>query len=219
MDQAKVATTAQKIRAVALGFIGAMFFSMGISYFSPQLIYRMPRILVPIYELTGGTGLAVSLVILGLGLIWWGLSAWKKAGGKTFAYCILAAIALAVGIVLFNVDLGSQKNSEEAMEEYVEQAQQAQQEQIDEIRNTERPEFTNDKANAYFDEFEALLARFKTSTEEGNGDDVEACEKEFEELAMTSPDALQELSNEKKYEFSLYNARLMMEWDELRNNE
>ena len=191
---------------------------MGISYFSPQLIYRMPRILVPIYELTGGTGLAVALLILGGGLIWWGLSAWKKHEGKTSVYCILAAISLAVGIVLFNVELGSQKSSEEAMEEYVERAQEAQQVHIEEIRNTERPNLGNDKANEYFDKFEVLLARSKECVEEGDSSAIETCEKEFEELALTSPDALQELSNEQKYEFARYNARLMIEWDDLRNN-
>ena len=175
----------------------------------------MPRILVPVFDLLGGVGLAVALLILGGGLIWWGLSAWKKAGGKTSLYCILAVISLAVGIVLFNVDLKPQRNSSEIMED-IEEAQQA---QIDEIRNTERPKFNNDKTNAYFDQFEALLARFKKSVEEGNSDSVEACEKEFEELLMTSADAVQELDNDKKYEFSVYNAKLMMEWGELSVSE
>jgi len=85
MEKTKIVMIAKRVEGLTIGFIGVCFFGMGTSYFQEQLIYRMPRILVPIYDLPGSTALAVSMLVLGIALLVWGFSYWKSAAGKTSA--------------------------------------------------------------------------------------------------------------------------------------
>ena len=50
MDKIKIATIAKKAEGLAIGFIGVCFFSMGTTYFQERFVYRMPRILAPVYD-------------------------------------------------------------------------------------------------------------------------------------------------------------------------
>lgn len=59
MDQQKVVTVAHRVRALAIAFVGCGFLSYGTSYFNERLVYEVPRILVPVYDLLGKVGLAV----------------------------------------------------------------------------------------------------------------------------------------------------------------
>jgi hypothetical protein len=210
MDKEKGAVVAHKVRAVATGFIGVIFFGMGTSYFSERLIYRMPRILGPVFDLLGNVGLAVAMLILGGGLIWWGFSRWRAVEGKPSLYWILAALGIAVSVILFNVNF---KSSSEMMQEQEQQVQ----EQIEEIRNTERPGFNNAGVDAYFDKFEELGGRFKENVAKGDQEAIAANEREFEELKATVADILQNLDDDAKYDFSIYDAKLMIEWADIRD--
>jgi hypothetical protein len=213
MDKEKVAVVAHKVRAAAIGFIGVIFFGMGTSYFSERLIYRMPRILGPVFDLLGNVGLAVAMLILGGGLIWWGFSRWKAVEGKPSLYWALAALGIAVSVILFNVDLKPRKSSLEMMEEM----EREHTEQIEEIRNTERPELNNAEADDYFDKFEELSGRFKENMAKGDQEAIATNEREFEEMKATVADILQNLDDDAKYDFSLYDAKLMIEWADIRD--
>jgi hypothetical protein len=214
MDKERVAVVAHKVRAVAIGFIGVIFFGMGTSYFSERLIYRMPRILGPVFDLLGNVGLAVAMLLLGGGLIWWGFSRWRAVEGKPSLYWILAAVGIVVSVVLFNVDLKPRKSSSEMMEEM----EREHTEQIEEIRNTERPRIDNAEADAYFDKFEELGGRFKENVAKGDQEAIAANEREFEELKATAADILQNLDDDAKYDFSLYDAKLVIEWADIRDS-
>jgi len=62
--------TIEKIKSFAIALVGAGIFSMGSTYFSEQAEYRIPRILLPIYEFFGNIGLAIGMMILGTGLMY-----------------------------------------------------------------------------------------------------------------------------------------------------
>jgi hypothetical protein len=214
MDKEKVAVVAHKVRAAAIGFIGVIFFGMGTSYFSERLIYRMPRILGPVFDLLGNVGLAVAMLILGGGLIWWGFSRWRAVEGKPSLYWVLAAVGLIASVVLFNVDLKPRKSSSEMMEEI----EREHTEQIEEIRNTKRPRIDDVWVNEYFDKFEELNGQFKENVAKGDQEAIASNEREFEELKATAADIRQNLDDDAKYDFSLYDAKLVIEWADIRDN-
>jgi len=112
MDKQKIVAIAQKVEALAIGFIGVFFFSLGTSYFRERFIYQVPRILIPVFDLLGNVGLAIAMLILGGGIIYYGFTKWKSASDKKSLYWILAAIGLVIGIALANINFNSKKQQE-----------------------------------------------------------------------------------------------------------
>ncbi|MDR3218692.1 MAG: hypothetical protein LBU22_06885 [Dysgonamonadaceae bacterium] len=71
METSKVASLAKRVEALAAGFIGVCFFSIGTSYFQERFIYRIPRILSPVFDLFGNVGAALGMLIIGIGFLVW----------------------------------------------------------------------------------------------------------------------------------------------------
>jgi hypothetical protein len=206
MEEQKRVNVARKVEALATGFVGICFFSMGTPYFQERLIYQMPRILVPVYELLGGTGLAVAMLLLGLGFIAWGFLRWRSTQASPAPYLILAVMGLAVGVFLANYNFRSSEDIMQDMED-------EQQEQIEDVKQAARPDFGDADIDRYFDEFEALYDRLENNA--ANADSVRILNEEFYRWSSSQPaDLLSPLDNDQKYEFSKYNARLSVQWSE-----
>lgn len=94
--------TIEKIKSFAMTVVGAGIFSMGTTYFSEQSEYRVPRILLPVYEIFGNIGLAVGMIILGAGLMYFAYRKYVQNNGKpvyTLLFSLLAIIGF-YGLIL-----------------------------------------------------------------------------------------------------------------------
>ena len=118
MDKQKTVSIARKVESLAIGYIGVFFFSWGTSYFQEQLYYQVPRILIPVFDIFGNVGLAIGMLILGGGLIYYGFTKWKIAAEKKNLYWILAVIGLAIGVALANITFNPNKSAETTEEIY-----------------------------------------------------------------------------------------------------
>ena len=110
MFKPKTVNIAQKVESLAFGFVGVFFFSMGTSYFQERFIYRMPTILTPVFNIFGNIGLAIALMIVGGGIIYYGYTKWKSASPKKSIYLILATIGAVIGTIWANIDDYAQEN-------------------------------------------------------------------------------------------------------------
>ncbi|QQT25999.1 hypothetical protein [Sphingobacterium spiritivorum] len=102
-------TVLEKIKSIAIALVGTGMTVKGFTYFTPQLSYDIPRILIPVYKILGPVGLAVAMTILGLLLLIWSYSLWKKNSGKGISWIILISV-LILSIVAIIITV-SNKNS------------------------------------------------------------------------------------------------------------
>jgi hypothetical protein len=209
MDKTRSVTIAKKVEALAIGFIGVCFFSMGTTYFQERFIYRMPRILMPVYDLLGPIGLAIAMLLLGLGLIVWGFTMWKSAGGKKSIYLILAVVTLAVGVFLANNANLFEDSKSKSSEEIMQQMEDNRQKQMEEVRQTKRPDLKNEKVDKYFDDFDALYTQLEKAI---TTEEADALNEEYMQLMTQTTDLIQQLDKKDVYEFSKYNAKQSMQW-------
>jgi hypothetical protein len=209
MENQKIVIVAEKVKSFAIAFIGVLFFSLGTSYFQERLLYRVPRILIPVFDKLGYIGLAVGLLVLGGAFIVYGFITWKKVAQKQSIYWIIALVGLVVGSVLANINF---KSSEEIMEDINENREA----QIDDIRHFDRPDFKNPDVNKYLDEFDDLYKRFEQSLQDKNEDDIADCENKFEEWLTRLADFMPNLNNDEKADLARYVAKLSISWNDLR---
>lgn len=205
MMEQKTTNWLKHVEYGALGFIGSAFLINGLSYFKPQAEYYVPRILMPLFEFFGNVGLAVGLLLLGAGMIVYGFICWRKYGGRVWMYAMVVTLAAVLFALL---GLSSGKAEEPCGEERRE-------EQVDQIRNSERPELAGAEANAFFDDFEALLSQYREHTAAGDTQGAEQDAAAYYELMQKMPAVVEPLSADDKYSFSVYSAKLQIEWSEV----
>ncbi|MCL1937952.1 MAG: DUF308 domain-containing protein [Candidatus Azobacteroides sp.] len=203
MEKTKILMIAKRTEALVIGFIGVFFFSMGTSYFQERLIYRIPRILIPIYEWGGSSALAIGMLLLGIALIVWGFSSWISTKGKKSLYGILAILGLIAGVFFANYNFKSSKN---VMQEIENRSQK----QIEEISKTERPKFKKPDIDQYFDDFDALYGKLEKNA--ASADSVEKINEEYTSWMAKTAEMLNQLNADQKYEFSKYHAKLRIQW-------
>jgi hypothetical protein len=209
MDKEKVVIVAEKVKSFAIAFIGIIFFSLGTSYFQERLLYRVPRILIPIFDTLGYIGLAIGLLILGGGFIVYGFVTWKKVAQKQSLYWIIAIVGLVIGSVLANTNF---KSSEQLMNDIHKQHEA----QIDEVRNSDKPKFKDSDVNKYLDEFDDIYKRFEQSLKDEDEDVSANCEKEFGEWVSKAANFIPKLNNDEKTDLARYVAKLSVSWNDLR---
>lgn len=92
----------EKAKSFAIGAIGCGIFSLGTTYFSEQSIYRVPRILIPIFEIFGNIGLAIGMMILGAVLVYYAYSIFRKnKGNKLFFFVPILLFAIIFYFIIF----------------------------------------------------------------------------------------------------------------------
>jgi hypothetical protein len=198
--------TIEKIKSFAIALVGAGIFSMGSTYFSEQAEYRIPRILLPIYEIFGNVGLAIGMMILGTGLIYFAYRKFTQNNGKSIVILAFSIIAI-LGFYGIIFSTSSKKTSIEDIKSSIEKNQQKTK---DEIANTERPNLDNELANAYLDKLEALERKFEKAVNEKNKVLFEECYKEYDIVGYDEiGNVIKEMSNKPEYrDFIMYNAKV-----------
>lgn len=210
MDTNKTLNNLEKIKSVAIGFIGAGIATQGSMYFQEQSSYNIPRILYPVFEILGNKGLAVGMILLGLGAICFGYSKWKSNNGssKAFAIIALASIIIFAGI-LFST------NKKKSTEEVLADSEKNRQEQLDEIMNMGKPDFDNPEIEKHFASFDVLYAKYQKSIKDKNSAEIQKLDNEFYTVySAKTREIIQKLESDKIQEFGMYNAKLINKWQE-----
>lgn len=208
MQEEQKPSIVRRLEAGACGFIGSAFVVYGIHYFTPREEYYVPRILMPIFDLFGNIGLAIGILLLGIGLIVYALTNWRKHAGGTGSYMALIAASVGLFALLAIFTGDSQVEREDISTDQTAAT-------IEEIKQMSRPQFTSQPANDFFVAFEQLLARYREHTTTNDTEGAMTDTAAFTELMQTAAEVLKPLSNDEKYLFSQYNAKLQMAWSEV----
>lgn len=197
--------TIEKIKSFAIAVVGAGIFSMGSTYFSPQSSYRIPRILIPIYEIFGNVGLAICMLILGGLLIFYAYKTFTKNGGKAMVLIAFSVVAI---VAFYAIIYQTNKlNTPEQLQEMFRKNEERKQEKI---ANAERPELDNAPANAYLDKLEALEKKFEKAVNDKNKTQFDACEDEYVAILTELGNSTKDLVKTPEYkDFAMYNAKVL----------
>ena len=212
MGKEKVISVAEKAKASAMAFIGICFFSIGTTYFEERLVYRLPRIFIPILELFGNVALAIAMLVLGLAFIYWGYAKWKKFSDKSATFLILSAVGLLVGVVLA-IGADFYKSDPDKIMDNIEQRRQ---EQIDEIKNSGELNFQNENVDKHVAAFDSIYKKYEQETRGGNEAGIQECWEKYMKWTEGTADLMEELDVDQKVELARYLAKLAIKWSEVK---
>lgn len=181
---------AEKIKTFAMGLIGSLFFTWGLTYFQVQKEYRVPRILMPVFELFGNIGLAIGLLILGAALMFFAYKKFTKFGGKPIIMMILLPVLV---ISAFMISKFAGNTSTEERIQTIEENINVHNEKI------ERPKMENQKANEFLDKREDLLAKMIKAKNTNDQVAFKSLEREFWGLNKDFAKITMEISNDENY--------------------
>ena len=210
MDKEKIVSIVRKVEPFGYALVGIVIFSYGTSYFQERLLYNVPRILIPVFNIFGNIGLAIGMLILGGGFIYWGFTKWKAAAEKKNLYWIFAIIALVIGVALTNINFNPNKSAE-IMEEMGKERKA----QMEALRNSGDLGFSNPHVDAYIAEFNALYKRFENIK---NRDEktINAHDDELMAWRAKSADIMKKISDKEKGELARYMGKLSLQWYDLK---
>ena len=213
MEKEKAVVVAEMLKSFGSALVGICFVSMGATYFEEQLVYNVPRVLSPVFDLFGNIGLAIGMVVLGIGFIVYGFFKWKRVSAKIALYPIIIAIALILGLYLALYTGAFKDRSEREMG----REEERQNELIDKVRNMSKPDFGNEKIESYLSEFDELLREFEEGIKSGEEQTVMEIEDMRSEWQNRSLEMFEELSSdEDKAALAAYMAQLALKWEDAR---
>jgi MFS family permease len=208
MDKQKIA---RQVEALAEGFIGIFILSLGTSYFQERFLYRVPRILIPVFDLFGNVGLAIGMIILGGGILYYGFTLWKSVSASPKLYLILALIGLIAGLALANIELNPNKSAE--IQDRMEETRAA---QIDALRDAPLPSFDDPALNDHLAAFPALLAHYEQTLQSDDPASVGPAETALSDWMTQTAAFLPSLDTDKQVELAQYQAKLAIQWNDVR---
>lgn len=209
MENNKTVNIAEKIKAIAITFIGAGIFSQGTFYFKEQSSYNIPRILYPVFEFLGNVGLAVAMLILGLTLVFWAYRKWKNSAGKSgiFGLVALASFGVFFSILFFTA------NKKVSTEELMKISEENRAKGIENIEAAEKPDFGKPEIDKHFKAFEILLKEYATAYKVENEHEIVVKESAYMDWNKDSAVLMQKLETpDQKQQFALYLGKLAMKW-------
>ncbi|KFC24349.1 MFS transporter [Chryseobacterium sp. FH1] len=208
-DTNNLISTAEKVKAFAMGFVGAGIFSMGTTYFSEQAEYRIPRILWPVYELSGNIGLAIGMILLGSLLVFYAYRKFISNGGKAIYLLIFLVVAI-LGSYAIIFSTGKKSTSINDVRESLEENQKKTEK---EITNSDRPDLEGELANNYLDQLEALKIKYEKAVNQKDKTKIDECENEYLNLVSVEfGKVAKEIGAKPEYrDFALYNAKVLNE--------
>ncbi|WP_231426398.1 hypothetical protein [Pedobacter sp. Leaf250] len=213
MEDNKTVQTAEKIKAAAMGFIGAGIFSQGTLYFRPQSSYNVPRILYPVFELLGNKGLAVAMIILGLLLLYFGFSKWKKFNGSLSVFSLIGGVSLAL---FFSILLLTGKK-QQSTQEILNASNQDREKAIAGMQAMDKPDFGNKAIDNHFVIFEISLKHYKEAVLRKDDTAVEASQAAFAKWNERASALMLKLPTiAEKQQMALYVGKLNMKWQEVK---
>lgn len=212
MNKGKTVIIAEKVKAFAIALIGVCFFGIGTTYFEERLVYRLPRILIPVLDLFGNVALAIAMLVLGAGLIYYGFTKWKKVSDKAALYWVIAIIGLCLASFLMHWSDSRDKEKAAGM---MEEMNQERLEQIDEIRGLEKPDFKNADIDKHVADFDAMYKKYEENLKSGNQEAINESMEEYGEWTMRVAPIMEKLNNDEKVELAKYLAKLSIMWSDL----
>ena len=213
MEKEKIVANAEIVKSFAIGFIGICFTSIGATYFEEQAVYRVPRILLPVFDILGNVGLAVCMIVLGIGFIFYGFTKWKKYSQKKMLYPIIVVPTLILVIFLaFFADIFKDRDNKKELT-----GEEMRDKQIDEIRKMEKPDFKNKKVEEFLSEFDIILKKYEENVRAKNEQGIQDSEEAYSEWMGRSGQIFEGLDNDDKVKLSAYMAQLAFKWHDTRN--
>jgi uncharacterized membrane protein len=212
MEKEKVVIVAERVKSVAIGFIGICFVSLGTSYFEEQLTYRVPRILLPVFNLFGNVGLAIGLIMLGGALLVYSYLKWKKYNGNKKIYFIVALLVLILAIVLA-LTVAVFKDSDERIS-----TEQRQENLLNAIKNADKPTSKNAALEKHLAEFDVLYTEYQEKVQANDDAAIQDCEQKYIDWTIKVKPIMDQLSNDEKVQLATYLAKLSHEWSDTRQS-
>jgi len=209
----KTVSTAEKVKAIAIAFIGSGIFSQATFYFKEQASYNIPRILYPVFQLLGNKGLAIAMLILGLVLIFWGYKKWKNYDGKVGIF----GLATVLSFVVFFSILFLTGNKKATSKTLIKTSEEKRQEGIEKMKAMDKPDFGNKEIDQYFADFNALIKERKEAVDNKDQNKIDSATVKYDTLSEKYPTLIQKLEKpEQKQQFALYNGKLSILWEEIK---
>jgi hypothetical protein len=214
MEENKTLHTINKIKALAIGFIGAGIFAQGVFSFKALPSYQVPRILSIVYDTFGHIGLAIGMVLLGGGLFFYGYSIWKKTGGKLMLFRLL--IVLFMFVFAFIIFFTSKSGSRIATADEMKAAEENRLKGVDNMMQMDQPNFNNPEIDKFFSEFDGLYAKYEENTKSKDKAAIKQSQNDYVAWLTKSGTLMTNLSIEQKQQMSLFVGKLNMKWQKLR---
>lgn len=213
MDKEKIRRIAKMVEASAITFIGIFFISMGTTYFEEKLVYRLPRILLPVLDFFGHIGLAIAMILLGGGLICYGFFKWKSVNTKYIIFGIITFLGLIVGLTIAFV---YEEKSKTSAEELIQKSENSRQILIEEIKESEKPDFKNPELTKHFARFDSLYQIYKKNVETDNQTAIMENQQAFMQWSSELAPLMDGLTTDEKVALARYNAKLGIMWSEVK---
>ena len=213
MEDNRIVHKVEKVKGGALAFIGAGFFSQGTIYFKEQSSYHIPRVLYPFYKLFGHVGLAVAMLALGIALIYWGYTKWKKFDGKIGVFALIAVISCVAFFAILSFT-GTEKTS---TKELIKKSDENRAKGIEKMKEMDEPDLNNEEVKQHFANFNSILKQREDANK--NEDQVAFVKSEdaFNAWNEKSAVLIQKLETpEQKQQFALYLGKLTLKWQEVK---
>lgn len=202
----------EKAKSFAIGAIGCGIFSLGTTYFSEQSIYRVPRILIPIFEIFGNIGLAIGMMILGAVLVYYAYSIFRKNKGNKLFFFVPILLFAIVFYFIISRDNNTRANKP-TLQELIDKSNKEREKAIAEVEKTEKPNFSQPKVQEYFAQFESLYQKQKQDLQDKNTIEIAKNQKAIQDwnlLLVKHRNLLQ--NDQQKYQFDRYVAKLINEY-------
>ena len=215
-DKNSTLETLEKIKSFAIAGVGAGIFSMGSTYFSEQAEYRIPRILIPVYEIFGNYGLAIGMLILGLILMYFAYKKYTGNQGKPLnmiAFLILAVI----GFYAIILSTSTKKTSIEDIKSTIEKSEQTT--NTVSIATT-RPTIDNANEKNYLEKLEAIEIKYQEAISKKDKALFDSYAKEYLEITRLRGKVLPEIVNNPGYDnFVSYSLEVVERIKKLREQQ
>lgn len=180
--------TINSIQAYAMTLIGGMFIAYGSGYFQPKDEYRVPRILLPVLEIFGNVGLAIGLILLGLGLILFALKKLKDQKSKPIFLIVFAILTVIAGKILIAKTNEGQRATLASIQEKIaaQNTSSSPSKAASNTKNAEldfnRPQFSSIETMNLADELEQSIVATRAARDQKNKPAFEAQVKRTKEL-------------------------------------
>ncbi|MBP6577669.1 MAG: hypothetical protein KA232_10720 [Chryseobacterium sp.] len=215
-DKNSTLETLEKIKSFAIAGVGAGIFSMGSTYFSEQAEYRIPRILIPVYEIFGNYGLAIGMLILGLILMYFAYKKYTGNQGKPL-YLIAFLILAVIGFYAIILSTSTKKTSIEDIKSTIEKSEQTT--NTVSIATT-RPTIDNANEKNYLEKLEAIEIKYQEAISKKDKALFDSYAKEYLEITRLRGKVLPEIVNNPGYDnFVSYSLEVVERIKKLREQQ
>ncbi|MCZ4245924.1 hypothetical protein [Pedobacter punctiformis] len=153
------------------------------------------------------------MIILGLGLLYFGFAKWKKNSGNAGIYGVIGLASLAVFFAVLLLAVNKKTSTADLMKKSEETRNKA----IASIKEMDKPDFGNKEIDNHFTTFQTNLKQYKDAVAQKDTQAIKMKEEEYTKWNEQSVVLMQQLNTaEEKQKMALYLGKLGMEWQEIK---